>query len=398
MSEKPRPERAGAISQFFSEYKEKIMTEEKIQFAFSVTARSGAARRGRLVTSHGAVETPTFMPVATQGTVKTLTQRQVEELGASILLANTYHLMLRPGAERVAALGGLHGMMAWDKPILTDSGGFQVASLAALRRVDDEGVTFRSHLDGSLHALSPERAVDVQEKLGSDIAMVLDECVLYPAEPTDIRRAAERTLAWAKRCRDAHTRPDQALFGIVQGGVDETLRRANARALVDLDFPGYGIGGLAVGEPKEATRAMTQVSTDVLPEDRPRYLMGAGTPGDLVESVARGVDMFDCVLPTRNARNGTLFTSRGKLAIKNARYTDDDGPLDPDCGCYTCTHFSRAYLRHLFVAKEMTARSLNTIHNLHFYLELMRSIRSAIEEDRYPTFMSELSHLDDPVA
>ena len=370
----------------------------KRRFGFSVTARSGRARRGLLTTPHGDVDTPAFMPVATQGTVKTLTQKQVEELGASILLANTYHLMLRPGADRVASLGGLHGMMAWDKPILTDSGGFQVASLAALRRVDDEGVTFRSHLDGTLHALSPEKAVAIQEKLGSDIAMVLDECVLYPAERGDVRQAAERTLSWARRCRARHRRDQQALFGIVQGGVDEELRRENARALVDLDFPGYGIGGLGVGEPKELTRAMTEVSTEELPDERPRYLMGAGTPGDLVESVARGVDLFDCVLPTRNARNGTLFTSRGKLAIKNARYTDDQRPLDPDCACYTCAHFSRAYVRHLFIAKEMTGRTLNTIHNLHFYLELMRRIREAIEEDRYQAFSHELSDVDNPLA
>jgi queuine tRNA-ribosyltransferase len=374
------------------------MTEATSAFGFTVMARSAGARRGRLVTPHGDVETPVFMPVATQGTVKTLTQRQVEELGVPILLANTYHLMLRPGADRVASLGGLHRMMAWDRAILTDSGGFQVASLAALRRIDDEGVTFRSHLDGSLHALSPEKAVAIQEKLGSDIAMVLDECVLYPAEPSDIRRAATRSLAWAKRCRDAHRRHGQALFGIVQGGVDEGLRRDNARALIELDFPGYAIGGLAVGEPKELTRAVTEVSTEELPDERPRYLMGAGTPGDLVESVARGVDMFDCVLPTRNARNGTLFTSRGKLAIKNARYADDHGALDPECRCYTCTRFSRAYLRHLFVAKEMTARTLNTIHNLHFYLELMRRIRTAIDEDRYPALARELAEIDRPSA
>ena len=369
-----------------------------MRFGFSVTARSGRARRGLLTTPHGEVDTPAFMPVATQGTVKTLTQKQVEELGASMLLANTYHLMLRPGADRVASLGGLHGMMAWDKPILTDSGGFQVASLAALRRIDDDGVTFRSHLDGTLHALSPEKAVAIQEKLGSDIAMVLDECVLYPAERRDVRQAAERTLAWARRCRARHHRSTQALFGIVQGGVDEDLRREHARALVELDFPGYGIGGLAVGEPKELTRAMTEVSTEELPDERPRYLMGAGTPGDLVESVARGVDLFDCVLPTRNARNGTLFTSRGKLAIKNARYTDDQRPLDPDCACYTCAHFTRAYLRHLFLAKEMTGRTLNTIHNLHFYLELMRRIRKAVEEDRYQAFSHELSDFDNPLA
>jgi len=334
------------------------------------------------------------MPVATQGTVKTLTTRQVEELDASIVLSNTYHLMLRPGADRVARLGGLHKMMGWTRPILTDSGGFQVASLAALRKVNDEGATFRSHLDGSLHLLSPEKAVEVQEKLGSDIAMVLDECVLYPTDDASVREAARRSLDWAKRSLAAHKRPDQALFGIVQGGVDASLRRENARALVDLAFPGYGIGGLAVGEPTDLTRVMTQISTDALPTDKPRYLMGAGTPGDLIESVAIGVDMFDCVLPTRNARNGTIFTSEGKLAIKNARYTDDEAPLDPDCDCYTCREFTRAYLRHLFVAKEMSGRTLLTIHNLHFYLELMRRMREAIEESRFDALRSDLAHLD----
>ncbi|TDI44958.1 MAG: tRNA guanosine(34) transglycosylase Tgt [Acidobacteria bacterium] len=375
------------------------MKKSDSSFSFSVLARSAGARRGVLRTPHGTVETPAFMPVATQGSVKTLTQKQVEELGTQIVLSNTYHLMLRPGAERVASLGGLHGMMAWNKPILTDSGGFQVASLAALRRVDDEGVTFRSHLDGSLHALSPEKAVEIQEKLGSDIAMVLDECLVYPAERDIVHKATERTSAWARRCLKAKSREEQALFGIVQGSVYENIRRDHAQELAELDFPGYGIGGLAVGEPKELTRAMTEISTAELPVERPRYLMGAGTPGDLIESVARGVDLFDCVLPTRNARNGTLFTSTGKLAIKNARYADDQGPLDPDCSCYTCVTFSRAYLRHLFVSKEMTARTLNTIHNLHFYLELMRRMRRAIEEDRFETLRKELSQrLDGPSA
>jgi queuine tRNA-ribosyltransferase len=357
---------------------------------FTLIARSGRARRGRLRTPHGAVETPVFMPVATSGAVKALTMSQVDALGCDILLSNTYHLMLRPGAERVAALGGLHRFMDWGRPILTDSGGFQVASLAALRRVDDEGVTFRSHLDGSPKLLTPERAVDVQEKLGSDVAMVLDECLSYPAERSAAKQAAERSLAWAERCRRARRLPDPALFGIVQGGTYEDLRRENARALVAMNFEGYGIGGLAVGESTEETRVMTALTTEELPEDRPRYLMGSGTPLDIAESVALGVDMFDCVLPTRNARRGTLFVSAGKLSIKNARYADDEGPLDPDCRCYTCSRFSRAYLRHLFLAKEMSAATLNTIHNLHFYLELMRSIRSAIEEDRFPALLVEL--------
>ncbi len=355
---------------------------------FERLSRSGGARRGRLLTSRGDVATPAFMPVATAASVKSLTPRDVEELSAEIILSNTYHLMLRPGADRIAALGGLHRFMSWKRPVLTDSGGFQVASLKALSRVDDEGVVFRSHLDGSLHALSPERAVEIQEKLGSDVAMVLDECRLYPSERADARTAASRSLDWAARAKKVRARPDQALFGIVQGGAFEDLRRENARALVELDFEGYAVGGLAVGEPKELMREMTAISAAELPEDRPRYLMGVGTPLDILESVALGIDMFDCVLPTRNARNGTLFTSAGKVAIKNARYASEDGPLDPECRCYTCSNFSRAYLRHLFVAREMTASTLNTIHNLHFYLDLMRRTRLAIEEDRFAAFLS----------
>ncbi|HSF18526.1 MAG TPA: tRNA guanosine(34) transglycosylase Tgt [Vicinamibacteria bacterium] len=356
---------------------------------FALTASCGLARRGVLTTTHGSVDTPAFMPVATQGAVKALTQKQLEELDSQIILANTYHLMLRPGAERVATLGGLHNLISWRRPILTDSGGFQIASLATLRRVDDGGVTFRSHLDGSPHVLTPERAVDIQEKLGSDIAMVLDECIVYPADTTSAREACRRTLEWARRSKHAHHRTDQALFGIVQGSVYEDLRREHARALVDLDFPGYGIGGLAVGEPIEITRAMTEAVAEELPRDKPRYLMGAGTPLDILESVARGVDLFDCVLPTRNARNGTLFVSTGKIAIKNARFSDDPAPPDPGCRCYTCRNFSRAYLRHLFLAREMSSATLNSIHNLHFYFELLRRIRSAIEAGTFSTLLDE---------
>jgi queuine tRNA-ribosyltransferase len=330
------------------------------------------------------------MPVATQGSVKALTHQQVREVGSQILLSNTYHLMLRPGAERIRALGGLHRFINWSGPILTDSGGFQVASLAALRKVTDEGVTFRSHLDGSSHVLTPERAVAIQEMLGSDIAMVLDECVIYPSSAEKIEKAAERSLKWAQRCREAHRLNDQALFGIVQGGVTEVVRRNNAGALVERGFDGYGIGGLAVGEPTELTREMTAISTAELPEDRPRYLMGAGTPMDLIESVALGVDMFDCVLPTRNARNGTLFTHQGKISIKNACHTEDASPLDSECTCYTCSNFSRAYLRHLYQANEMTAATLNTIHNLTFYLKLMGKVRKAIEENRFEAFRHDM--------
>ena len=350
---------------------------------YRLIARSAGARRGLLATAHGEVPTPAFMPVATQGSVKALTPRQVEETGSQIVLSNTYHLMLRPGAEPVARLGGLHRLMSWHGPILTDSGGFQVASLASLREVKEEGVTFRSHIDGSLHELTPERAVAIQDLLGSDIAMVLDECVLFPASRETARAAASRSLRWARRCRDAHRRPDQALYGIVQGGVSTDLRRENARALVELDFDGYWIGGLAVGEPTELTREMTSVCVAELPSDRPRYLMGSGKPVDIIEAVACGVDLFDCVLPTRNARNGTLFTSHGKLAIKNARFAEDPAPVDADCPCYTCRNFSRAYLRHLFLAREMTAATFNTIHNLTFYQGLMTRLRQAIEEDRF---------------
>jgi queuine tRNA-ribosyltransferase len=339
-----------------------------------------------LTTIHGEVPTPAFMPVATAASVKSLTPKQVEELGASIVLSNTYHLMLRPGAERVAALGGLHAFMSWKKPVLTDSGGFQVASLEALRRVSDEGVVFRSHLDGSLHALSPERAVDIQEKLGADVAMVLDECLLYPSERGDARAAAMRSLYWAARAKKVRARSDQALFGIVQGGAYEDLRRENARALLELDFEGYGIGGLAVGEPKELLREMTAISASELPEDRPRYLMGVGTPLDILESVALGIDMFDCVLPTRNARNGQLFTADGKINIKNARFAADERPVDAHCRCYTCRTASRAYLRHLYVAGEMTAAILNTLHNIQFYLDTMEAIREAIHFGRFASF------------
>jgi len=358
---------------------------------FELLSSSGDARLGRLTTPHGNSPTPAFIPVATQGSVKSLTPRQVEETGSRIVLCNTYHLMLRPGAETVASLGGLHRLMNWDGPILTDSGGFQVASLSSLRRVEDKGVAFRSHLDGSLHELTPERAVAIQEMLGSDIAMVLDECVQYPASQEKAREAADRSLDWARRSREVHRLEEQALFGIVQGGVFSEVRRENAQALVELGFLGYGIGGLAMGEPKELTYEMTTLSVQELPTDHPRYLMGAGTPLDIVEAVARGVDLFDCVLPTRNARNGTLFTSEGKLAIKNARFGRDPSPLDPECPCYTCRHFSRAYLRHLFLAREMTSATLNTIHNLTFYQRLMARLRTAIEFDRFEAERRELT-------
>jgi queuine tRNA-ribosyltransferase len=355
------------------------------QFEVLKTDPSGA-RLGRLHTPHGAVDTPAFMPVGTAASVKGITQQQLEDLGAQILLANTYHLYLRPGHERVRELGGLHGFMAWPQPILTDSGGFQVFSLAELRKITDDGVTFRSHLDGSEHFLSPERVLEVEIALGADLIMVLDECIALPAGEAETRAAAQRTFEWARRSRDhfaAHGDPArQMLFAIVQGGASAALRRENAQRLVDLDFPGYAIGGLAVGEPHESTCAMTEVVCNLLPEQRPRYLMGVGKPEDIADYVMRGVDMMDCVLPTRNARNGCLFTSQGRLVIKNARYTTDPRPPDEACACPVCQRYSRAYLRHLFMAGEMLGPVLNTIHNLHFYLERMRALRSAIESGR----------------
>jgi queuine tRNA-ribosyltransferase len=357
-------------------------------FTFSVTHTDGAARRGVLTTPHGAVQTPAFMAVGTQGAVKAVTHRDLDDLGAEIILANTYHLYLRPGAGRIGAFGGLHAFMGWNKPILTDSGGYQVFSLAARRKVHEEGATFRSHLDGSEHLLTPESAVDIQAQLGSDVAMVLDECLEHPASHDRASESLERTLRWARRGRDRFvalrsefpqlTNPGQAQFGIIQGGTFPDLRRRSVEETVAIGFEAYAIGGLSVGEPIPEMYDVTEQTAPLLPPDRPRYLMGVGTPVDLVECVARGIDMFDCVLPTRNARNGQLFTSTGRLNIKNAEYADDKGPLDARCGCYTCRNFSRAYLRHLFHAGEMTAGTLNTLHNLHFYLDSMRRIREAI--------------------
>jgi queuine tRNA-ribosyltransferase len=369
-------------------------------FSFSVTHTHGAARRGVLTTPHGSVNTPAFMAVGTQGAVKAVTHRDLEDLGAEIILANTYHLYLRPGAQRIGAFGGLHAFIGWKKPILTDSGGYQVFSLAARRKVHEEGATFRSHLDGSEHLLTPETAVEIQGQLGSDIAMVLDECLEHPASHGRARDSLERTLRWARRGRDhfvglrsrvmgsdpctgtgvrpQFTNPDQAQFGIIQGGTFADLRRRSVDETVEIGFEAYAIGGLSVGEPIAEMYDVTEQTAELLPADRPRYLMGVGTPLDLVESVARGIDLFDCVLPTRNARNGQLFTSTGRLNIKNADYADDPRPLDERCSCYTCRNFSRAYLRHLFHAGEMTGGTLNTLHNLHFYLDTMRRIREAI--------------------
>lgn len=338
------------------------------------------ARRGRLNTPHGTVETPVFMPVGTQATVKAMAPNELETLGARILLANTYHLYLRPGAELIDRAGGLHGFMAWNSPILTDSGGFQVFSLGDLRKIREEGVEFRSHIDGSKHMFTPEKVMEIEQLLGADIAMAFDECIPYPATYEYAQKATAMTTRWAKRCKEAHHREDQSLFGIVQGGMFADLRKQSALELVELDFPGYGIGGLSVGEEKPLMYDMLENTIPYLPENKPRYLMGVGSPDCLVEGVLRGVDMFDCVLPTRIARNGTVFTSFGKLVLKNARYKEDFEPLDPACDCYACRTFSRAYIRHLFVSGEILGPRLATIHNLHFLMQLMETLRKGIED------------------
>ncbi len=341
---------------------------------------SCGARRGRLTTPHGIIETPVFMPVGTLASVKSLSPDELEALDARIILGNTYHLYLRPGSERIARLGGLHKFMQWNRGILTDSGGFQVFSLARINKIEEEGVMFQSHIDGSRHMIRPETAIEIQMQLGSDIAMSFDECNSYPVSYEYARNSMLRTVRWAKRCKEAHTLEDQALFGIVQGSVFLDLREECLARLMEIGFDGFAIGSLAVGEPKEEMLAVLDAITPRLPSSRPRYLMGVGTSEDLVEGVRRGVDMFDCVMPTRNARNGMLFTSRGSIQIKNACYADDENPIEPECGCYTCRRFSRAYLRHLFIAKELLSYRLNTIHNLYYYLTLMKQMRKAIEE------------------
>lgn len=348
-----------------------------------------AARRGEVRTRHGIFQTPVFMPVGTLGTVKAVTPDNLKEMDAAIILGNTYHLYIRPGHELIQSFGGLHSFMNWDRPILTDSGGFQIFSLKDLATITEAGATFRSHLDGSRHFLGPEEAIAVQEALGSDIMMCLDTCIPYPATREEAIAATDLTTRWARRCKQARTDAGQLLFGIVQGGMYGDLRREHAHALADIGFDGYALGGLSVGEDKALMQEMTEAAIPHLPVAYPRYLMGVGTPEDLVEGVYRGVDMFDCVMPTRNARNGTLFTSTGKITIKNACYRDDKGPLDAECACYTCRNFSRAYLRHLFVCREILSYHLNTIHNLHYYLNLMATMRRAIEEDRFPAFRAD---------
>jgi queuine tRNA-ribosyltransferase len=359
-------------------------------FSFELEAWDGRARAGRLKTPHGTIETPAFMPVGTAGAVKAVTQRDLRELGAEILLANTYHLMLRPGEKELAELGGLHGFTGWNGPFLTDSGGYQVFSLARLRRVAEEGVSFRSHLDGSPHLLTPERSVEVQEGLGADIILAFDECPPGQASRAEVEEAAARTTRWARRSREAHRRQDQWLFGIIQGGTHLDLRERSAQEIRALDFPGHGIGGVSVGEPKELRAPVLELLDQILPEEKPRYLMGVGTPEDIVEAVARGVDLFDCVLPTRNARNGQLFTRHGRLSIRNARFRADPRPPDAECPCLACRTSSRAYLRHLHLAGEITGATLMTIHNLFFYLDTLRKMRQSIRLCRFEEFRSDV--------
>lgn len=348
-------------------------------------SRTGA-RLGKLHTPHGVFDTPMFMPVGTQATVKTLSPEELYAMGAQVILSNTYHLFLRPGHELVQKAGGLHKFMNYKNGMLTDSGGFQVFSLAAMRKIKEEGVTFRSHIDGSTRFLSPEIATQVQEALGADIAMAFDECIPYPADFDYAKKSTERTSRWAKRCLDAHTREDQSLFGIVQGGMYPELRKLSASALTEMDFAGYGIGGLSVGEPKPMMYEVLEQTTCHLPKSKARYLMGVGTPDCMVEAVALGVDMFDCVFPTRVARNGTAMVPEGRLVVRNAVYAEDFRPIDERCSCYTCRNYSRAYIRHLFHAKEIFALRLLTIHNLHFLLDFAKQMREAIKNDTFPEF------------
>jgi len=344
------------------------------------------ARLGKINTSHGVIDTPVFMPVGTQATVKAVLPRDLKEIGASIILSNTYHLYLRPGFDIVKEAGGLHGFMGWNSPILTDSGGFQVFSLGSLRKITDDGVVFKSHLDGSEHFISPEKAVEIQNALGADIIMSFDECVPYPCDYAQAQMAVERTTQWAKRCKMAHKREDQALFGIVQGSAFKELRLKSAADLVEMDFPGYSIGGLSVGEPKDKMYEVLDYTVPILPREKPRYLMGVGSADALIEGVMRGVDMFDCVLPTREARHGTVMTTKGKLVLRDATYSRDYNPIDPECDCYACRNFTRAYIRHLIKADEILASVLTSIHNLKFLIDLMKNIREAIYEDRFSEY------------
>lgn len=357
-----------------------------LSFKVVKTDRKTAARRGEITTSHGTFPTPVFMPVGTQATVKSLTPEDLYEIGVNIVLSNTYHLYLRPGEDLVAKAGGLHGFMNWQKGILTDSGGFQVFSLSKLRKISDDGVTFNSHLDGARHFFTPEKVMDIEQKLGADIAMCFDECAPYPCSHDYARQAMERTSRWARRCRESHNSDCQALFGIVQGSIFEDLRRQSAADITALDFPGYAIGGLSVGEPKKDMYRILELMDTLLPQDKPRYLMGVGAPEDLFEGVKRGVDMFDCVLPTRLARHGTAYTHHGKITVRNANFARDFKPLDEECDCYVCKNFSRAYIRHLIKAEEMLASRLLSYHNIYFLTRLMENIRKALDNDEFNSY------------
>ena len=361
-----------------------------INFELLKESKDSMARLGRLHTPHGIIETPVFMPVGTRATVKAMTPEEVKDLGAQIILSNTYHLYLKPGHDLIREAGGLHKFMNWHGPILTDSGGFQVFSLGDLRKIKEEGVQFRSHIDGSKHFISPEKSIEVQNALGSDIMMAFDECAPYPSTYEYVKNSMERTTRWAKRCKDYHKDWDrQALFGIVQGGMYKDLRHESAEALVDMDFSGYAVGGLSVGEPKDLMCDVLEYTTPLLPRTKPRYLMGVGTPDYLFEAVTRGIDMADCVLPTRIARNGTALTSHGKMVMRNAKYTRDFNKLDPECDCYTCRNYSRAYIRHLINVDEILGARLLTIHNLNFLIKLMDNIRESIKEDRFIEYKQE---------
>jgi queuine tRNA-ribosyltransferase len=361
-------------------------------FSYTVLHQDAAtnARRGRIQTRRGVIDTPAFMPVGTQGTVKGMLPEALVEIGAQIVLANTYHLYLRPGHELIKQLGGLHKFMNWDKPILTDSGGFQVFSLGALRKITEEGASFQSHIDGSKHMLTPELSIAIQQALDSDIIMVFDECIPHPSERKYIIDSTNRSTRWAKRCRAVlPAGSSNALFGIVQGGMETDLRRMSIEQLIEIGFEGYALGGLSVGEETALMYDMMEYSLPLLPADKPRYVMGVGTPENLVEGVARGCDMFDCVMPTRNARNGVMFTTFGKVSIKQARYRNDDSPIDPECNCYVCRNYSRAYLRHLYNTGEILSSILNTHHNLHYYQQLMTDMRTALEQNRFEAFRKE---------
>ncbi|PWV91982.1 queuine tRNA-ribosyltransferase [Paenibacillus cellulosilyticus] len=361
-----------------------------VKYELIKVCKQSGARLGRVHTPHGVIETPTFMPVGTQATVKTMSPEELKSMDAQIILSNTYHLFIRPGHEIVRQAGGLHKFMNWDRPILTDSGGFQVFSLANMRKITEEGVTFRSHLNGDKLFISPEVAMEIQNALGPDIMMAFDECPPYPADYEYVKNSLERTTRWAERCLKAHARPDdQALFAIIQGGMYADLRKQSAEQLTAMDFPGYAIGGLSVGESKPLMYEMLDVTVPLMPANKPRYLMGVGSPDALIEGSIRGIDMFDCVLPTRIARNGTTMTSEGRLVIRNAKFADDFGPLDPNCDCYTCRNYSRAYIRHLIKADETFGIRLTTYHNLHFLIQLMKDVRQAIMDDRLLDFRDE---------